>query len=202
MVPAMVFPCQEEKDDTAVGRGGIKQSHCAGAVVSREDDMNASRRCDDVLALLVIHLANGVGKGACTVDYALGADSDIIGWLPITFGDHVLDFGSADAAVVVLDEARHFGVVQDGSAVEGGSDGDGDVHTRVVMGTVIVDQGANEVSLLEHGKSIESLAPSEEVGAFNAFAASEEVVELCTGPVVRAFHQRLRGSMMGSHMLK
>lgn len=99
--------------------------------------------------------------------------------------------------IFILDEARDLGVIRDSSTVERSGHGDGDVHAGVIVRAVVVDEGAHEVRLLEHGEGFEGLAPREEVGALDALAAGEEVVELGARPVVGGLPPLVEGEHDG-----
>ena len=175
----------EEEDDAAVGGGRVDQAHLAGAVVAGEDNVHTGGGSDNVLAVLVVHLADGVGEGTGAVDDALGLDVKGARLVSVSLGDHVLEGSTAELAVRALLEGSDLHVVHNSSTVEGGSHADRDVHAGVVVGTVVVDESANKVGLLEHGEGINSLALGQKVGALDALGTSQEIVELGACPVVR-----------------
>lgn len=187
----------EEEDDAAVRGRGVDQAHLGRAEVTWQDNVDARRGSDDFLALLIVHLSDRVREGTGAVDDALGLDGDVLGRVAILFRDQVLDGGAAESALLVLDQACNFGVVGDGGTVQSGSHGNGDVHARVVVGTVVVDEGANQVGLLEHGEGFQSFALGKKVRALNALASSQEIIELGSRPVVRGLPPPVEGQHDG-----
>lgn len=127
-------------------------------VVAGDDDVNACAGLADVFGLLVVHLPQGVREGPRGVDHALGLHVKLLSceerpvvskglmdlgmrcaaWSRILTGDDVPAAGAthlllAALQVLRLQQAHHLGVVGDGGAVAGGADGDGQVHTGVIV---------------------------------------------------------------------
>ena len=185
---------RQEEDHAAVGSVGVDEAHVAGSVVAGEDNVNAGRGCNNLLDSLVVELANGVGERTGSVDNTLGPDPEGVGSLAVTLHGEILDLSTAELTVGVLLEAGDLAVVDHSSTVKSSSGSKSHVHARVVVSTVVVDQGAEKALFLQHGECVKSLAAGQEVGAFDVLSASEEVVELGAGPEVGSLPPLLDGN--------
>ena len=73
----VTLPGQEE-DDPAVTGGGVQQAHAGRGVVVGQHDVDPGRGTDDVSALSIVHLPDGVSEGPRGVDDTLGIDNKLL----------------------------------------------------------------------------------------------------------------------------
>lgn len=51
--------------------------------------------------------------------------------------------------------------------------------------TIVVDDGSDQLVLLQHGEKLQGFALAQDVAALQALSSSHQVVHLYTGPVIR-----------------
>lgn len=83
-----------------------------------------------------------------------------------------------------LVDLDNFGVIGDNRTMLNGGHDQGNVHSRIIVLTVVVNDTSDQAFRLEHGERLESLAAAHPVGGFHVLGTGEEVVELATGVVV------------------
>ena len=93
---------REEEDDAPVRGRGIDEAHVGGTVVTGEDDMNAGAGCDYLFDIGVVEFADGVGKGAGSVDDAFSFNSEFFRFFTIEFCNAVFCSGAIEATGGVL----------------------------------------------------------------------------------------------------
>lgn len=104
--------------------------------------------------------------------------------LPLATGEDVAHPRALALAVGVLEEFNHLAVVGGDGAVLNGRHGEGDVHARVVVLSVVVDDGALQAVRLEHRERLEGFALAEDVRRLEVGVAGEEIVQLGAGKEV------------------
>lgn len=177
----LLLPRKEENDAPIAGRW-VEQTHLFRAVVARKGDMNATAGRADFFDLWVVHFPDGVGEGPSGVYYTFRRNG------PLFSREFVFDVDSTDdffaLGVSFFHKSGHGDVVGNSGAVSGGGQGDGKVHPGVVLLAVVVHDGAAESVPSEHGEELQGVFLREEVGAFEGFAAGDEVVHFDAHPVV------------------
>ena len=178
------LPWQEE-NHTAVRGARVDQTHVGRRVVARQDNVDSRARRDNFRHLLLVHLADRVGERSSSVDDSLGLDAEFLALLAVLLWNEVLDLGTTEAAIGIFLEASDFHVVHQSSTVEGSSHCERDVHSRVIVCTIVVDESTPEVVLLQHRESVQCLTLGQEVRSLDVLRASQKVVELGSCPEVR-----------------
>jgi hypothetical protein len=83
-----------------------------------------------------------------------------------------------------LVDLDNLGVIRnDGAVLDRGHD-QGDVHTRVVVLTIVVDNTSNKTIGFQHWESLEGLSSTHPISGFHVLRTGKEIVQLATGVVV------------------
>jgi hypothetical protein len=93
----------------------------------------------------------------------------------------VLATVSGTGRLVDLD---HFRVVGHNRAMLDGGHNQGNVHSRIIVLAVVVDDTSNQAIGLEHWERLKGLSAAHPVGGFHVLGTGEEIVELASGVVV------------------
>ena len=142
--------------------------------------MHTSTGLTDFRRVRPIHEPYAVRKGTRRIDDALGSRHP-------RFPRQTISHSSAGHASSrrVLDQFRHLDVIRRRRAFASRRQRESDVHSRVVVLAVVVDDRADELRLFQHGKRFESVTFAEEIAASKEVASGEEVVHLDADVEVR-----------------
>lgn len=144
--------------------------------------MNSRAWAADLLHLAVVHLTNAVSEWTGSVDDALCLH------VPLLLGQVVAQCGSAQGLLAVsallLVKLQDFNVVGDCRTVASSCESNGQAHTSVVLLSVVVDDGATQVVLLQHGETFKCVLLRQVVTRLDVAISSHEIVGLDTDPEV------------------
>ncbi|KAH0357756.1 hypothetical protein KCU83_g217, partial [Aureobasidium melanogenum] len=152
----------KEEDDTTVRGVRINHTHVGGSVVTGKNNVNTRGGSNDFGNLLIVHLADRVGKGTSSVDDTLCANVELIG-AAVGFSDQILDASAIESAILVLAVIPRETFMRESLWAPSGT-------------------SANQVVLLQHRECVKSLGLGHEVRSFDVFRTGEEIVELGACP--------------------
>lgn len=162
--------------------------------------MHTRRGGNNVLDGRVVELANTIGKRTSRVHHSTALDSKLLA------REEVLERRGVDPLLAVVPRVRplvergDLALVGDNGAVLNRRRNERNVHTRVVVLAVVVDNGTHKPLLLEHGERLERLALAHPVRALHVLLACEDVVQLAPGIVVRQLPPGVDWEEDGEHV--
>lgn len=104
-------------------------------------------------------MVDGISEGTGCVDDSLSADLEGLSGsgIAVLRGEDIADLSAHDLAVGILLKTSYFNVVENSSAVVRSSQSESDIHSRVVVLTIVVHQRANHVLPSQERECLESL---------------------------------------------
>lgn len=140
-------------------------------------------------------MLNGVCEGSSGVDNTLGTDLEFLTTVCVLVQgrENIPTLDTCDLAVGILLEAGYLEMVEHSSTVKRSSQSKGDVHSRVVVLAVVVNQSANHVVSAEEWEFSPGLALGHKVGALEALGTGKEIIGLGAAPHVRCLPPLLKG---------